>query len=556
MLNSKLIPCALLAITHSVFAQQLPSAGSQLQQIPPAPIPQRAQPAILPVPATPVTEAGDAASVKITVQRLAVSGSTTYAENALLAATGFVPGSNLSLDELRAMAAKIAAYYHRNGYFLAQAYLPEQDIQSGVVTIAVLEGRYGKVALRNNSAVSDAVAYGLLGGLNDGDMVAVEPLEHRLLLLSDLPGVQVKSTLAPGASVGASDLIVELTPGQRISGSVDADNAGNRYTGRARGGATVNLNEPTGHGDIATLRVLTSGSGLNYARLAYQARIGNATAGVAYSALRYQLGREFTPLDADGKATIASVYGSYPLIRSRNTNLYVQLNADAKRFSDELGVTSSVTDKHAHVLIASLVGDHRDRLGGGGLTSAALAWSSGKIDLQTASLRAFDTISADSNGHYNKLSLNATRQQSLTDTVSLYAAINGQLASKNLDVSEKMELGGMYGVRAYPEGEAYADQGYVINLEARVDLQRLANVVPRQLQLIGFVDHGSVTTNKNPWTAGSNHRTLSGAGVGLVWGGNSNVVVRTYYAHRLGNEKALSAPDSAGRFWVQAVKYF
>jgi hemolysin activation/secretion protein len=526
MLNSKLIPCALLAITHSVFAQQLPSAGSQLQQIPPAPVPQRAQPAILPVPVAPVTEAGDAASVKITVQRLAVSGSTTYTENALLAATGFVPGSNLSLDELRAMAAKIAAYYHRNGYFLAQAYLPEQDIQSGVVTIAVLEGRYGKVALRNNSAVSDAVAYGLLGGLNNEDMVAVEPLEHRLLLLSDLPGVQVKSTLVPGASVGASDLIVELTPGQRISGSVDADNAGNRYTGRARGGATVNLNEPTGHGDVATLRVLTSGSGLNYARLSYQAYIGNATAGVAYSALRYKLGREFAPLDADGKAMIASVYGSYPLIRSRNTNLYVQLNADAKRFSDELGVTSSVTDKHAHVLIASLVGD------------------------------AFDTISADSNGHYNKLSLNATRQQSLTDTVSLYAAINGQLASKNLDVSEKMELGGMYGVRAYPEGEAYADQGYVINLEARVDLQRLTNVVPGQLQLIGFVDHGSVTTNKNPWTAGSNRRTLSGAGVGLVWGSNSNVVVRTYYAHRLGNEKALSAPDSASRFWVQAVKYF
>ena len=490
------------------------------------------------------------------VQRLAVSGSTTYAENALLAATGFVPGSNLSLDELRAMAAKIAAYYHRDGYFLAQAYLPEQDIQSGVVTIAVLEGRYGNVALRNNSNVSDTVAYGLLGGLNNGDMVAVEPLEHRLLLLSDLPGVQVKSSLVPGASVGASDLIVELTAGQRISGSVDADNAGNRYTGRARGGATVNLNEPTGHGDVATLRVLTSGSGLNYARLAYQARIGNATAGVAYSALRYQLGREFAPLDADGKATIASVYGSYPLIRSRNTNLYVQLNADAKRFSDELGVTSSVTDKHAHVLIASLVGDHRDRLGGGGLTSAALAWSSGKIDLQTASLRAFDAISADSNGHYNKFSLNATRQQRLTDSVSLYAAINGQLASKNLDVSEKMELGGMYGVRAYPEGEAYADRGYVINLEARVDLQRLTNVVPGQLQLIGFVDHGSVTTNKNPWMAGSNRRALSGAGVGLVWGGISDVVVKTYYAHRLGNEKALSAPDSAGRFWVQAVKYF
>ena len=43
------------------------------------------------------------------------------------------------------------------------------------------------------------------------------------------------------------------------------------------------------------------------------------------------------------------------------------------------------------------------------------------------------------------------------DTVSLFASVNGQLASKDLDSSEKMVLGGMYAVRAYPEGEAYAD---------------------------------------------------------------------------------------------------
>jgi hypothetical protein len=32
--------------------------------------------------------------------------------------------------------------------------------------------------------------------------------------------------------------------------------------------------------------------------------------------------------------------------------------------------------------------------------------------------------------------------------------------------------------------------------------------------------------------------------------------VKTYYAQKLGGEKATSAPDSSGRFWVQVVKYF
>jgi hemolysin activation/secretion protein len=76
------------------------------------------------------------------------------------------------------------------------------------------------------------------------------------------------------------------------------------------------------------------------------------------------------------------------------------------------------------------------------------------------------------------------------------------------------------------------------------------------VQLIGFADHGSVSSSKNAWTAGPNRRALSGAGVGLTWADNNDFMVKAYYAHKLGNEKALSSPDSAGRFWIQAVKYF
>ncbi|MDL2356048.1 MAG: ShlB/FhaC/HecB family hemolysin secretion/activation protein [Pseudomonadota bacterium] len=556
MLKNTIFPCALLVMSHSAFAQQIPTAGSQMQQIPPAPVPNKTAPKVeLRQAGAPAAAAAD--SMKITVNRLQVTGTRVYSEAQLLALTGFRPGSVLTLEDLRGMAAKIADHFHRNGYFVAQAYLPAQDIKDGIVTIAVIDGRYGKVTLNNQTNLSGALAGGLLGGLNNGDLIDSVPLESRLLLLSDIPGVKVTSTLIPGASVGASDLIVELTPGQRVSGSVDADNAGNRYTGQYRVGATVNLNDPTGNGDVASLRVLTSGAGLNYARASYQIQAGKAKVGVAYSYLRYALGREFDSLDANGTAKVASIYANYPLIRSRNNNLYTQLAYDDKTFQDKVDATSSVTDKKARVLMASLYGDHRDELGGGGMSSYSLTLFDGELDLQTPSARTIDALTAHSNGHYNKVSLNAMRLQHVTDAVSLYASVSGQAASKNLDVSEKMELGGMYAVRAYPEGEAYADQGYLLTLEARLDLPRSSAAQQGQLQLIGFVDSGSVTLNKNPWTSGSNHRTLSGAGIGLNWTDNrDNFVVRAYYAHKLGNAVATSAPDSSGRFWIQAVKYF
>ena len=555
MFKNKLLPFALLTLSQGIFAQQLPSAGSQIQQIPPVPTSQKVAPAIRiesgKAPATPASDA-----VKITVNSLQVTGARVYPEAELLTLTGFKPGSELSLGDLRGMALKITERYRSAGYFVAQAYLPAQEIKDGAVTIAVIEGQYGQVAVRNQSNLADDLIHSQLDGINTGDTVAIAPLESRLLLLSDIPGVNVTSTLAPGASAGASDLIVDVTPGRRVTGSIDADNAGNRYTGEYRVGATVNLNNAAGRGDVASLRVLTSGSGLNYARASYQMQFGKATAGVAYSWLGYELGREFSYTGATGTARIASIYGSYPLIRSRNTNLYAGLAFDHKTFQDKnpIDLGMPVADKKSQVLTASLRGDHRDSLGGGGVSGYSLAWSAGNINLQTPELQDRYAL-AQTSGHFNKLGFSAMRLQSVTDSVSLYAGINGQVASKNLDVSEKMELGGMYGVRAYPAGEAYADQGYVLTLEARLRLPTPIQF-PGQMQLIGFVDTGSVTTHKNPWDAGDNRRTLSGAGVGLNWSDTNNFLVRAFYAHKLGNEVAQSAPDKSGRFWIQAVKYF
>lgn len=554
-MKNKIIPFVLLALSHSVFAAEPPSAGSQLQQIPPAPVPQTAPPSVeLKESGAPaIAESG---SEKIVVNSLQVTGEKAYSEETLLAVTGFKPGSELTLADLRAMAAKIADYYHANGYFVAQAYLPAQDIKDGVIAIAVIEGQYGQIILHNETTISDSQLNNRLDGLNSGDPVVSAPLESRLLLLSDLPGVKVKSTLTPSASPGASDLLVDVTPGPSISGEVDADNAGNRYTGEYRAGATINLNNPTGNGDLASLRAVTSGPGLHYVRASYQIPIDKVTVGVAYSYLEYALGREFEALHAHGTAKVASVFANYPLIRSRNNNLYVQVAYDERKFQDKIDVIPSVTDKKAHVLMESLYGDSRDMIGGGGQNAYFLTLSEGRLDIQTPDALVVDSQTARTNGEYNKASFGLMRLQHVTDSVSLYASVIGQIASKNLDVSEKMELGGMYAVRAYPEGEAYADQGYVLTLEARLNLPKFSENQLGQMQLIAFVDTGYVTTNKSPWVDGSNNRRLSGAGVGFNWWDVNDFSIKAYYAHKLGSAMATSAPDSSGRFWIQLVKYF
>ena len=562
---------ALCAASQNVLAQFPVGAGGQIQQIPPAPVLERSPP-VLPIPRQAAPVAPAAPGPSFVVKSLRVTGETRFSEAELVTVTGFKLGSVSTLSDLRAMAAKITNYYNERGYFVAQAYLPPQDITDGTVTIAVIEGRYGQISLLNQTKVADVVFVRVLDGLKSGDLVNVAPLERRLLIISDIPGVEVSSTLAPGTAVGTSDLTVRVTPGPRFTGDVEADNWGNPYTGAYLLGGTVNLNEPFGIGDVLSVRILGSTTGgMGYGRASYQAQVQDWTLGVAFTEFYYHLGKQFSALDAHGTEEIASVYASYPLIRSYNNNLNILFDFDERFFQDDIGATSTDDDKRASVLIAGVSGDHTDTFGGGGWSTYSLIGSFGVLDIETPAARAEDAATARTNGEYAKLWASVSRVQHLIGPLSLFGWIRGQAASKNLDISEKMELGGASGVRAFPEGEAYGDQGYIATLEARLLLPPLPPRLPGRVQLIAFVDTGYVTVNHTPFVgstgygtgnyyspfggSGPNGLTRSGAGGGIIWSAPNNFLVTVTYAYPIGS-KATSYPDNSGQLWVQFVKFF
>lgn len=546
----------LLAVGQAAHTAS-PTAGSiPLFQIPPIPEQPREPPKFeAQQPAQPPPPTG-ADTTTIRVNQIVITGNPVYDESELLEVSGFVPATDLTLTDLREISARITTFYRNNGYFLTQAYLPAQEIQEGVVTIAVMVGEYGNISINNQTNTSDRLANQLISDVNSGDSIESAPLETSLLLLSDLAGVEVSSALVPGATPGTSDLNIDLTPGRRVTGSIDGDNAGLSVTGKYRLGATINVNNLAGLGDVASLRVLSSGSGMFYGRASYQFQAGRATLGAAYSQINYKLGKEFSDLGAHGNAKIFSVYGSYPLIRSRNSNLYAQLGFDTRVYEDKIDITNLVTNKRANVLMPGIYGNYRDNFGGGGLTAYGLTLSLGDLDIQSAAARDFDQATAKTNGRYGKLAFNAMRLQRVTNSISLYGAINGQIASTNLDIWEKMELGGMYGVRAYPAGTAFGDQGYVVNLEARLLLPPIAEAMPGDMHLLALFDTGTVQRNKNPWAGGDNTVTLSGVGVGVMWSVPNNFTIKSYYAIKVGNTPNTINSSASGQFWLQFVKYF
>lgn len=536
-------------ISLSVSAATAPDAGQVQQGLDQQPLqlsPRQSLPLNLPdAPADPAADAGP----RLQVNGFTLEGNSALGSEELLGLLADLPGKELSVGQLQAAANRITRRYREQGYPLARAYLPAQEIEGGVVKIAVLEGRYGEIKVDNPMGLGGS-ALAPLSALKAGDAVQGQPLERSLLLLQDTPGVEVKSTLRPGARTGTTDLLVGLQQAPLVTGSVDMDNYGNRFVGQYRLGGTLNLNNPLNLGDRLSLRAMGSDQDQHYGRVAYQLPLGPwATQfGVAYSDMDYELGKDFDDLRAHGNARIASVYAIQPLVRSRDFSLFTQLQFDDKRLKDDIDLFDEKSDKHARVVTLTLNGNSRDDLLGGGVNSFALGWSQGSLTLDGAQAQRTDDATAGTRGRFHKLNPSLVRLQRLSDRFSLYTQLQGQWADGNLDSSEKLYLGGAYGVRAYPQGEASGDQGWLANVELRYALTEA-------WQLSTFVDHGEVRLNKDTWTSDDNHRSLSGAGFGALWAAHG-WQVNAVAAWKLGNAEAESDVERTPRVWAQVVRAF
>jgi hemolysin activation/secretion protein len=546
---------SLLALAPLVTrAADTPNAGSILQQV---------QPAGPPSPASSGTgltiKRQDGAKLPpgapFEVKVIRITGNSLFDTASLLALVQEAQGKSLTLTQLDELAGRLSDYYRSRGYPLSRAVIPAQVIRNGEIEIKVIEARYGKVGLDNRSSVSAALLQGTLATLQSGQAIGQDGLDHALLLLSDIPGVAVDATLKPGEAVGTSDLSVEAAAGPAISGTATLDGYGNRYTGRARIGGSANVINPLHHGDVLSLSGLTSGSGLNYARIAYDALLNGlgTHAGAAHSDLRYALGGTLASISANGTARVDSLWGRHPLVRSRNLNLQGDLQYDRMQLRDHIDSTATRTDRHLGNWIATLSGDARDPLLSGGYTTWSASWTAGRVAFDDTAAQLADAGTAVTQGGFSKWNASLTHLRYLNVTNALYFAVSGQWANSNLDAAKKLTAGGPYTVRAYDMGAVSGDAGYVGTAEWRHDL---GTFWQGQWQSMAFIDSAHVTVNKTPWTAGANGATLSGAGAGLSWAGPERWSARIMVAAPIGSRPLLVSSTASARAWIEVGKAF
>ena len=461
-------------------------------------------------------------------------------------------GKSLSLAELEALAQRITKHYRANGYFVARAYIPAQEVTSGSIKIRVVEGNYGKFKLKNASLVHDDIVQGMLDDVKHYDIVSLDTLERAMLIINDTPGVQVtRADVMPGEAVGTSDFAVDTAATQRLAGYVMLDNYGSIYTGRDRVSFNLDINSVTGHGDRLSLSGMdTNGNNLVNGRIGYSLPLAaNGLRGeIAYSQTEYQLGNTYSALDATGTAKALDATVTYPIRRIRAQTLESSLNLAYKDLEDKIQSTATTTPKRSYSGTAGLsLRDERALLGLNGLTQASAKITLGQLDINDATALSHDAAGAQTQGFYSKLMLDLSRISLLPKGFTLTTAFKLQqsLNGKNLDGSERMAVSGSSAVMAYPSGELIGTDAAFVRAELSRPLPMLGKL---QSNWLAFADWGEAR-EENP-LAGERNRTISD--VGLGWSANySGALIHSYLTHRL-SSRAVSESYASNKLLVQA----
>ena len=580
--QSKALGCVVVACCVYSPVQAAPDAGALLNQqersqVAPA-APSTLHAPQITTPNIPFAGDGTNNTQTILLQKIQFDG-----DGALLSAVeqqGLVAGligQPVTLQQLEQASAAIAQAMQQKGY-VARAYLPPQDVTKGILHIQLVVSRLatdtgGRPAvtvshLPGSSQRTDAAWLSRYASqsLSAGQVLRLVQLEHAVLLLDDLPGLQVQAQLEAGAQPNTTALTIGVKEGSLWSGSAWADNYGSRSTGITEAGVLLNLNSPARHGDQASL-TLSGSEGLKTAKAAYSMPVGYAGWRLQgmLTAMDYELvsGTGKTA-GLEGQSRLASLGLNVPLFRSRLHSVQSSFFVTHKALTDD-AIAGKLRDKRVNSGAISLDGSYFDSLGAGGSTQWSVAQTVGKLDLdKVAADAAADAVTYRTAGRYSKTSISVSRHQALTPLLNISLDVSGQYATQNLDSSEQFMLGGSSGVRAYPGSEASGDVGWLASLELTYALQAKG-----QWGLSGFYDVGHIRLHDDahgipiPTATGQNGYGLSGAGLALSWSDNRRFNLKTAWAHTLGDNpgRTTTGQNADGehdkqRLWLQAALWF
>jgi hemolysin activation/secretion protein len=477
----------------------------------------------------------NSSAVKIVLKGVKFIGNTLISDEALQKIAQPFIGKTLSVTELEDLRQLISQYYAEKGYVNSGAVLPNQQLQNGIITLEIIEGKLTEIRVKGTEWLSPSYISKRLYEVNGQPLDIHQLRENFQQLLLDPLIERMNGSLIPSSQRGDSILEVNVTRARSYQLTLTADNHRPPSIGSEEGHLSGWVQNLTGFGDrvdgsIVYSRGALGGSGgfsipLNSYNTKFNFHFNLNNAKVVEETLK-SLNIKSRYVDFEFGLT-------HPLIQSlnRNLNLGVAFNFKKNKtfllgtpFAFSEGASDDGISKDS-VLRFSV--DFTERLE----QQVFSARSTTSLGINAFAPTWYQDPSIPDGNFVAWLGQVQYAGQVLDTDATVILRGDVQYSDDKLMTLERFALGGRYSVRGYRENEVVRDKGYVVSAELRYPLLKDEGEksFPGQLTVFPFMDYGA------GWNRGDrqNRSTLHSIGIGLEWQPFKGVNTEIIYAHAL-----------------------
>jgi hemolysin activation/secretion protein len=455
-----------------------------------------------------------------------------------------------------------AATMLRSKGYLAAVRVPPQTIGDGVVKLDILTARMTRIEVRGDAGANERLLQRYLSHLDDAPVFNIVDAERYLLLARDIPGMDARLTLRPGAIPGevVGEVTVTRTP---FSFDFNAQNFGSRDVGRWGGIARARFAGLTGMGDLTTISFYSTPDfdEQKVVQIGHEFRVGGE--GLRFGAnYTYAWTRpDITGFPVKSNTQIVSLFGAYPLVLTQARRITVGGGLDI--IDQDISLTSIPINKDRLRVFnlradASWV-DPASIAGRGGFSPSEPRWSvATSIEARKGAsfLGASDDCGPGGAACFLPGAVPLTRVEGQPDAFlvranalaewrpaklfTLSAAPRAQWANDPLLAYEEFSGGNFTVGRGFDPGTIIGDSGVAVALEARYGSFVPANTESFAFQPFVFFDAAWVW-NKDTAFDGLDPQKLYSAGGG----------VRVAYGDLARLDMTLAVPLNRGGFLAE-----
>lgn len=454
--------------------------------------------------------------LKVQVQEIRVVGSTVIPPEKLGEVAAPFVNRELTTEDLEELRREITLLYVDQGYVSSGAIIPDQDISSGVLTIAVVESALTDIQVNGSKHFLPEYFSSRLN-LAAGPPVNLNQLRDRMqLFLQDSRIDRMNAELKPGTNPGEGILQVNVQEASPWKAWLDFNNHQSPTVGAERGLGTISHLNPLGLGDALSFTYGRS-EGVNPlldASYSLPFTPWDTTLIFQYRKNDFEVVESpFKPLDINSETEIFSLSIRQPIFRTPTQEIALTLTGEHLRNKNFLlGIPFAFTPgstAQGKVKISALrfAQEWTHRLPHQVL-SARSRFSLG-IDVLNATTNSSSGVPDSHFFAWLGQVQGARRLETLG--IQVIGRIDLQIANDRLFPLEQYAMGGRFTVRGYRENTLVRDNAFLFSAESRVPIWP-SKLGDETVQFAPFVDVGRSWNAKD---STPDPKTIASIGAGL-----------------------------------------